>query len=261
MTAPPVGIVLDMEGVIHVAYRPLPGAADAIRRLDAAGIGLAILTNTTSKPRSAIAERLAAMEIPLGAGQIVSAASATVAYLQREHPDARVLLLGEPGAFAEVEESGGLRLVERGAEAEVVCLGGPDESLTWSRLQEAFRALMDGAAFVAMQRNRWWPTAEGPGLDAGCFVAGLEYSSGRDAHVVGKPSADVYREALALVGAEPGDGMMVGDDPEADLGTARAIGMRTCLVRTGKGASFPTPYPDVTLDLPALAALPDALGV
>jgi HAD superfamily hydrolase (TIGR01458 family) len=261
MGTPPVGIVLDMEGVIHVAYTPLPGAADAIARLDAAGIGLAILTNTTSKPRSAIADRLVEMGIDFPADRIVSAASATVAYLQHEYPDARVLLLGEPGAYAEVEESGGLRLVERGSEADVVCLGGPDDALTWTRLQEAFRALMAGAAFVAMQRNRWWPTADGPGLDAGCFVAGLEYSSGRTAHVVGKPSADVYRAALGLVGAAPDEGMMVGDDPEADLGTASAIGMRTCLVRTGKGASFPTPYPDATLDLPALADLPGALGV
>lgn len=257
----PVGIVLDMEGVIHVTYEPIPGAAEAIERLAAAGIELAILTNTTGKPRSAIAERLAGMGIAFPAARIVTAASATVAYLQREHPGARVLLLGEPGAHAEVEESGGLDLVERGADADVVCIGGPDDSLTWSRLQEGFRALMEGAAFVAMQRNRWWPTAEGPGLDAGCFVAGLEYSSGRDAHVVGKPSADGYREALRLTGAEPASGMMVGDDPEADLGTARTIGMRTCLVRTGKGASFPSPYPDVTLDLPALGALPDALGV
>jgi ribonucleotide monophosphatase NagD (HAD superfamily) len=120
---------------------------------------------------------------------------------------------------------------------------------------------MEGAAFVAMQRNRWWPTAAGPGLDAGCFVAGLEYSSGRSAHVVGKPSEDGYREALRLVGAEPATGMMVGDDPEADLGTAHAIGMQTCLVRTGKGKAFPTPYPDVTLDLPGLVDLPDALGL
>jgi HAD superfamily hydrolase (TIGR01458 family) len=254
------GIVLDMEGVLHVGYRPLPGAAEALAALDRAGLPHAILTNTTSRARSQIGERLDAMGMPYPVDRIVTAASATVAHLHRRHPGARVLLLAEPGALREVEESGGLRLVESAGEADVVCLGGPDDAVTWSRLQEGFRALMAGAAFVAMQRNRWWPTPDGPGLDAGCFVRGLEYSSGRRATVIGKPSAAAYRAALRVVGVPARQAMMVGDDPEADLGTAGRIGMATCLVRTGKGASFPDPMPGVDLDLPALADLPAALG-
>lgn len=257
----PSGIVFDMEGVLHIGYVELPGAGAAIRRLDAAGVPHAILTNTTSRPRSAIAERLAAMGMPYPAERIVTAASATVAFLQRRHRGRRVLLLAEAGAHAEVEESGGLDLVGRWQDAEVVCLGGPSETMTYPALQDAFRALMGGAAFVAMQRNRWWPTQAGPGLDAGCFVRGLEYSSGRRATVIGKPAAGAYRAALRVLGLRPAEAMMVGDDPVADLATAGRIGMATCLVRTGKGGSFADPYAGVTHDVPDVGAVPALVGV
>jgi ribonucleotide monophosphatase NagD (HAD superfamily) len=110
-----------------------------------------------------------------------------------------------------------------------------------------------------MQRNRWWPTADGPSLDAGMFVAGLEYAAGVSATVIGKPSPAVYRSACALLGVTPQEAMMVGDDADSDLAPAREIGMHTCMVRTGKGSTFGSVEAD--LDLPDLAALPDALAV
>jgi HAD superfamily hydrolase (TIGR01458 family) len=254
---PPAAIVLDMEGVLQVGYEPVPGAVEAIARLRRAGLPLAILTNTTGRTREAIALRLRSSGFDFAAADIVTAASATADHLRRRHPGARVFLLAESGAVAEF---GGIEIVGEAATADVVCIGGPDESFTYDRLQEAFRAVLDGAAFVAMQRNRWWPTPAGPGLDAGAFVRGLEFATGRSARILGKPSAGVYRAALEVLGSRAAATMMVGDDPVADLRTAGRIGMATCLVRTGKGATFPDPYPGVDLDLPSLAALPDALG-
>ena len=83
-------------------------------------------------------------------------------------------------------------------------------------------------------RNRWWQTSRGPLLDAGAFVAGLEYAAGVEAEVVGKPSRAYFDAALAELGASPHDAVMVGDDVEADVGGATAAGLRGVLVRTGK---------------------------
>jgi HAD superfamily hydrolase (TIGR01458 family) len=252
----PAAIVLDMEGVLQIGYEPLPGAVGAVAELRRRGRRLAVLTNTTGRSRAAIADRLHGAGFELAADEIVTAASATADHLRRRHAGARVFLLAEPGA---IDEFDGIDLVDEGVHADVVCIGGPDERFTYDRLQEAFRALLGGAAYVAMQRNRWWPTADGPGLDAGAFVRGLEYASGRRARILGKPSAFVYRTALRLLDVQPGQAMMVGDDPVSDLRTAGRIGMATCLVRTGKGSSFESPYPGVDLDLPSLADLPAAL--
>jgi HAD superfamily hydrolase (TIGR01458 family) len=254
MTEPPRALVLDMEGVLHVDWDPLPGAADAVRGLAGAGTELAVLTNTTGHTRASIAERLGEMGIPIPADRIVTAASATAAHL-REHAAGPVYALLEPAAL---EELAGVELVSSPADAEVIVLGGPDRRWTYPAMNEIFRALHRGASLVAMHRNRWWTTSSGPALDAGMYVSGLEYATGVRATVIGKPSPAIFETACALAGAEPAAAMMVGDDLESDLRPAAALGMATCLVRTGKGASFAPDPGEVDLvcaDLAALARL------
>jgi len=250
------GIVLDMEGVLHIGWTALPGAADAVSALREQDRELAILTNTTGKTRAEIARRLGQMGIEFEAERIVTAASAAAAHLRREHPGAAVYALVEQGGTGDLD---GVDLVDDPARADVILVGGPDEDWSYPRLNAVFRALHEGRPLVAMQRNRWWPTAQGPALDAGLFVNGLEYAAQTTATVLGKPSPAIYRSACELLGVPPAEAMMVGDDLESDLPPARQIGMRTCLVRTGKGSSFPSPA-EVDLDLPALAELPSALA-
>ena len=249
------GVVLDMEGVLHVDWCAIPGSPEAVAELQERGLATGVLTNTTGKTRADIAERLGRMGFPIAAAQITTAASAAAAHLRSEYAGKPVYALVEAGAIGDLD---GLELVDDPADARVVLVGGPDESWTYGRLNAVFRALLGGVPLVAMQRNRWWTTAAGPALDAGMFVAGLEYAAATDATVIGKPSPAVYRTACDLLGVAPEEAMMVGDDPESDLAPARAIGMRTCLVRTGKGASFGAA--DVDFDLPDLAALPQALS-
>jgi ribonucleotide monophosphatase NagD (HAD superfamily) len=114
---------------------------------------------------------------------------------------------------------------------------------------------------VRLQRIRWWRVSLNRKLlDAGAFVAGLEYAAGVDAEVVGKPSASFFTAALDALGARPDEAVMVGDDAESDIGGAKALGMRGVLVRTGKfeekTLAAAEPKPDAVIDsiadLPAL---------
>jgi HAD superfamily hydrolase (TIGR01458 family) len=93
---------------------------------------------------------------------------------------------------------------------------------------------MDGAELVALQKNRSWMTPDGLSLDAGAFVAALEYATGQDAYVVGKPAPGFFASALAAVGVAAGDAIMIGDDVESDVGGALRAGLSAVLVRTGK---------------------------
>ena len=255
---PPRALVLDMEGVLHVDWVALPGSPEAVQRFTAAGVEIAVLTNTTGRTRAAIAGRLADLGMPVPAGRIVTSASATAAHLRDATPAPRVYALAEPGVL---EEFAGLDLVDRAADADTIVLGGPDGSWTYAVLNEVFAALMGGASLVAMQRNRWWTTRAGPALDAGMFVAGLEYASGVEATVIGKPAPAIFAAACGLTGVGPAEATMVGDDLESDLRPAAGLGMATCLVRTGKGETFTPAAGEVDMDVADLAALADALGL
>ena len=128
-------------------------------------------------------------------------------------------------------------------------------------LGRAFGELQMGADLYCLHKNKWWQTSRGPLLDAGAFVAGLEYATGVDATVLGKPSASYFAAALDALGAEPELTWMVTDDLDADVRGAQAFGMRTALVRTGKFRPETLEGSDVVPEivLSSVAQLPDWL--
>jgi HAD superfamily hydrolase (TIGR01458 family) len=117
-----------------------------------------------------------------------------------------------------------------------VVIGDLGDLWTFDRLNRAFLHLLGGAALIALQRDRYWLRGDGLVLDAGPFVAALEYATGKAATVCGKPSAEFYRTALASLGARtrPADVVMVGDDLWGDVEGAQRAGLRAWMVRTGK---------------------------
>lgn len=230
----PPGVVLDLDGVLLAAGAPIRGAADAVRSLQRAGHPCAVLTNMTSALPQDISGRLAAAGIDLPAERIVTAAVATAEYLRRSHAAARVLLVAERGSE---RQFAGLQLVA-GPPADLVVVGGPDDSWTLSLLDDALRALQGGARLVAMQGNAWWLAADGARLDSGSYVKALAHAAGVRPRVIGKPAAAIFRTACRALGLPPAACVMVGDDLRSDVLAAQRAGLRGVLVRTGKGLSF-----------------------
>ena len=224
-------ILLDVDGVFHVSGEPIAGGAEAVRRLREDGHRLRFVTNNTTRPRTTLAEDLRRMGIELEDEELQTTPRAAAHTLAGR----RVLALTMHAIVPDLE---GIELV--GEDAEAVLLGGADETpetnlvFSYMNLARAFHELESGAQLYSLHKNRWWQTKHGPLLDAGAFVAGLEYAADTDAIVLGKPSTPYFEAALHALDAEARMTWMVGDDIEADIGGAQAHGMRTILVRTGK---------------------------
>jgi HAD superfamily hydrolase (TIGR01458 family) len=224
-------ILLDIDGVLHVSGRPLDGAARAVERLRSTGHRLRFLTNNTTQARSALAESLRGFGVELDDAELQTTPVAAARVLKGK----RVLALTMPAIRDDLE---GVELV--GENADAVLIGGADETgetnqvFSYMNLARAFAELEQGAELYCLHKNPWWQTSRGALLDAGAFVVGLEYASGTQATVLGKPSAAYFEAALEAVDSDPEHAWMVGDDVNADIGGAVALGMHTILVRTGK---------------------------
>lgn len=249
------GLLLDIDGVITVSWRALPGAVAAVAALRAKGPPMRLLTNTTSRTRSSISDALASEGFAIPPAEILTAPAATATYLRKAHPGARCWLLSSGEVAAEL---GGVNLVGDADPADVVVIGGAGPEFSYERINHAFHLLSKGAALVAMHRNLLWRTERGLDMDSGVYVAGLERAANRQAEVVGKPSKLFYGAALAALGTTASRTLMVGDDIEADIAGAHDAGIRTVLVRTGKfreGDLVRAPVrPDAILD--SIADLP-----
>jgi HAD superfamily hydrolase (TIGR01458 family) len=217
--------------VFHVSGDPIAGGADAVRRLREDGHRLRFVTNNTTRTRAELAEELRGMGIALDDDELQTTPRAAARALAGK----RVLALTMHAIVGELE---GVELV--GEDAQAVLVGGADETpetnlvFSFMNLARAFHELEAGADLYCLHKNRWWQTKQGPLLDAGAFVAGLEYAADTEAIVLGKPSPAYFEAALEALDADAHMTWMVGDDIESDIAGAQAHGMKTLLVRTGK---------------------------
>jgi HAD superfamily hydrolase (TIGR01458 family) len=251
----PRALLLDIDGVLYVEDEPVDGAVAAVERLRAAGCALRFVTNTTNRTRAATLAKLQRLGFAVAESELITPAALAVRVCgERGHR--RVALFVTEDVEADFA---GLEKVD-GAGAEAVIVGDLGEAWDYAALNAAFRMVMDGAELIALQKNRFWQRADGLSLDVGPFVAALEYATGRQATVVGKPAAVFFEQALADAGAAAGDAAMVGDDVESDVGGALRAGLTGILVRTGKyreelvraSAIQPTATVDSIADVPAL---------
>jgi len=225
-------VLIDIDGVLTMSWKPIEGAVAALKRLRAAALPLALVTNTTSRTRASIAAVLAAAGFPVTAGDILTAPVIAAAYLNDHYPGSRCLLLnsGDIG-----EDLTGVTLAgDRDPAVDVVLLGGAGAEFSYRALNRAFHHLQRGARLVAMHRGLYWRTDQGLQLDSGAFVAGLEQAAGIEAEVVGKPAPAFFAAALAHLDAGAAGTLMVGDDIENDVLAAQRQGLTGVLVKTGK---------------------------
>lgn len=245
------GVLLDLSGVIYDGNRALPGAKAAVARLRKAGLPLRFVTNTTSTPKQKLLQRVHDFGIDVGQEELFTPAQAACDWLRMHHRSAHLLIHPdlEPD-FTNLPD----------APSQVVVLGDAGIYFTYQALNAAFRALMAGADFLALANNRTFKDSDGElSLDAGAFVAALQYATRSKPIVLGKPSADFFRAALDSMACPPECAVMVGDDAEMDVAGALTAGLgHGLLVRTGKyqpgHENVVQPQPTAVVDDIAMAA-------
>lgn len=225
----PRGVLLDLEGTLYANRKALPGAADAVVELRGLGLGLRFLTNTDSKTTDQILDDLAGYGLVIGREELFSPVVA-----------AQHLFAGMPGAHPYLLVSQAIAALF-GTEAlngdhTHVLVGDCRDTLDYTALDGAFRALRGGAELVALQRGRYFKRADGDHLDTGAVVAPLEYAAGCTARVLGKPATDFFELAAGSLGVPVTAYVVVGDDAATDIAGGRRAGLRTVQVRTGKYA-------------------------
>ncbi len=243
------GVLLDLSGVVYVGSSVLPGALEAIDALHRAKLPVRFVTNTTRTPKCGILERLKGMGLGLSTDELFTPAQAALDWLRAHDQSAHLLI--HPNLAEDFED------VRSGTSAAVV-IGDAGDGFSYAALNSAFRQLSAGADFLALAANRTFKDADNElSLDAGAFVAALEFACQRKAMVLGKPSKAFYAAALASMDCGLEEGVMVGDDAEADVSGALAAGLGAALlVRTGKyqpgiEGRFDPPPTAVIDDLPA----------
>jgi HAD superfamily hydrolase (TIGR01459 family) len=240
--------LVDQYGVLHDGVAAYPGVIDGLARLRSRGSRVIVLTNS-GKDASQNRARLAALGIEgsyvhavVSSGEVGRHLMRSGALGSRFAIGATCCVIGRSGDRYAVSADD-FRLVDRPADAAFLVFAGSDAPRT---SLEAYRTMLTPAAQAGVPALCVNPDLtmirDGELVAAPGAIARVYESLGGLVDYVGKPDGAIFRHALQVAGTwTEGRVVMIGDSPEHDVAGARAMGLRTLLVRTGIHQSLAEP--------------------
>jgi phospholysine phosphohistidine inorganic pyrophosphate phosphatase len=251
------GVLFDLDGVLYNSENSIEGAAEAVAWVQAKKIPHLFVTNTTSRGRDALVEKLERFGIGTNQERILTPCTAAADWL-RLHAAGHAALFVATKALVEFK---GVASVSERAEtgAQYIVIGDLGDDWDFSKLNRAFRLLHSDpkTVLIALGMTPFWHAHDGLRLDVAPFVAALEHATRKKALIFGKPAETFFHAAVERLDLPAHDVVMIGDGIETDVEGAQKAGLKGALVRTGKfretdlGGSI---HPDAVLN--SIADLP-----
>ena len=226
-------LIVDMDGTLFRGPIPLPGLQRFFAFLQAGRISFVVVSNNATKTAEEYRKRLAVQGVQVQANQILTAATATASFLERElATGANLYVIGEPALTGLLRQSGFSILHDASRPVDAVVVGG-DSTLTYDKLKDAALLLQRGARFVGTNPDLLCPTEEGLVPEAGATLAALQAATGVAPTVIGKPARPLFDLAVQRLGRRRAETAVLGDRLETDIGGGQQAGLKTVLVTTG----------------------------
>ena len=243
------GILLDIGGVLYEGDKPIKGAIETLKILRKK-YKIRFLSNTSRIPPKKLYEKLISLGFEIEEQEIFTALKAAKMFLENEKANAFILATDEAKEYFN-DLTGEIKYV-------LVC--DAYKNFTYENLNKAFRFLERGAGFLATNKNKYFKDTDGLSLDAGGFVKCLEFASGKDAKILGKPNCEFFSLAITDMGLNKNEILMVGDDIISDILGAKSCWLKTALVKTGKykPSDLKKAKPDILID--SITDLPKILS-
>ncbi len=251
------GILCDLDGVIWLDDTPYPGAAETIRILkERLRRPCRFVTNTTTRSLESLYRKAQRLGMPIEKREFVTPPRVAAEYL-RKQGNPTVLLVMDESTQDDFTD-----FARTDTDPDWIVVGNYNESWDYKLMNRLFHLLLDGSKLLALHKQRFWQTGEGLKIDIGAFITALEYASGKEATVIGKPEPLFFQTALEEIGVPAERAIMIGDDVLSDVGGAQKAGLRGVLVKTGKYRENLVAESGVTPDrtIDSIVDLPGLLG-
>jgi HAD superfamily hydrolase (TIGR01450 family) len=225
-------IIFDLDGVIYLIDKPIPGAVETVERLRAEETPIVYVTNNASRRAADVAALLSGMGVPAESDEVLTSAGAAAAMLAARLPaGAPVLVVGADALRAEVRDAG-LAPVDAFEDKPAAVVQGYGPDVGWRILAEAALSVRAGALWMATNTDRTLPSSRGPLPGNGSLIAVLRTALDREPDVVvGKPQPALFTAAAEQAKAQRP--LVVGDRIDTDIEGAVSAGMDSLLVLSG----------------------------
>jgi HAD superfamily hydrolase (TIGR01458 family) len=226
-----IPVLIDFDGIIRIGKQPATDAKQFLQFLSEQKIPTFIISNSTLNTADDLKQFLIENKMDFGI-QAMTSVNAAINYVKNNYKGVSV--------FCDEEIKENFKEFIDDNEPEAVVIGDLGDKWNYETLNDIFRKVYNGADLLAMQKNKFWkPDGINLCLDAGAFISAIEYATGKEAVLIGKPSPIYFYSAIELLGfSKDSTFIMIGDDIETDIQGAKDLGGTSILVYSGK-----TKYP------------------
>lgn len=223
-------LLIDLDGVLKIGDSPAPDVKEFLYFIRHNKIPACILSNSTIRTGDLVKEFFTSHNIELSI-PAMTAFDATLSFVKRNYKKVQVYcrdyLIHHFDGMIDNENP------------EAIVIGDIEDKWNYDIVNDIFKKVFGGADLVAMHKNKFWNPHGELLIDAGAFINGIEFASGKEAFLIGKPSPLNFKAALESIDGNIENGFfMIGDDIENDIMAAQDIGGTGILIYTGK-TKFP----------------------
>jgi NagD protein len=221
--------ICDMDGVLYHGNHLLPGAAEFVDWLKAAGKRFLFLTNSSERSPRELRQKLARLGLDVSEEHFYTSALATAAFISSQQPDSSVYVIGEAGVVNALYDAG---IAMNDVNPDYVVIG-ETRSYSFEKLERAIRLVLSGAKLIGTNPDLTGPTEHGIVPACGALMAPVELATGCKAYFIGKPNPLIMRHALKQLGCRREETAIIGDRMDTDIIAGVESEIETVLVLTG----------------------------
>jgi HAD superfamily hydrolase (TIGR01450 family) len=227
-------VIVDLDGTLIRGGRPTDGAKVFLESVAGRYI---VVSNNSTETANRLSAKLARMGLSIPPERLILAGEETIRFAAARYPGARCVL-ATSGLLRDMAAREGLEPVDQHAEFVIL---GRDLRWNYRQLTLLLNELRRGAVLIVTNPDLTHPDREDRIIpETGSLLAALVAGSGvTPAHIVGKPEALLFEEALRRLGSEPGNTIVVGDNPSTDREGAQRLGLRCVLVSADRTNFLP----------------------
>lgn len=223
------GFICDMDGVIYHGNQLLPGVPEFVDWLKRENKKFLFLTNASGKSPKELMQKLRRMGLEVSEDRFYTSAQATARFLSAQAPGCSAYVIGEPGLYNALYDSG---ITVNDVDPDYVIVG---ETFSYNLdcMCKALRLVEKGARLIATNSDLTYPDEGGEVPACRALVAPIELTSGMRAYYIGKPNPLMMRAALRMLDCHSGDSAMIGDRMDTDVIAGIESGMTSVLTLSG----------------------------
>ncbi len=225
--------LLDMDGTIYLENELIDGALAFLQRIRESGGRYVFISNNSSKSVADYVQKVNAMGIEADEDSFFISSQSTALYLQRNHPGAKVYVMGTKSLLCELRRHGIDAVTENTGDIDVVLLGY-DTELHYQKLVDICNIMQEDTVYLATNPDFVCPAKNGYLPDCGAMAVMLDYAVHRKPKFIGKPEPYMIEDVLNKFHFDKKNAIIVGDRLYTDIASGKNAGVDCICVLSGE---------------------------